>query len=210
MGALDILLGFRVQELTLAVLQDAKESVRQGNGWLRTLKGIQLMQKQTTSKQARLCYYVPADAYIEGRGFRASVVVEGEAGHYPTGVWPNDGTKEMPYFWGHDYNKALEVAARYNQQLGLSEKDVNTIVSSSIGAQLRKDRTRPKNWARFHVKKQGDGTWAILDRDLGDAFVDRRNTRQTARRIAWSMNREEELKKESQKLKDSGVGVSNS
>lgn len=88
----------------------------------------------------RMCYYVPVDSYVEGRGFRVSVVEEGVAGHTPTGEWPNDGTGVLPYFWGRngDYEEAVKQAEHFNKKhLGLSKKDVHEIVTSSIGAQIR-------------------------------------------------------------------------
>jgi hypothetical protein len=32
----------------------------------------------------RWCYWVPADGYVEGQGYRVSIVFEYEAGHYPS------------------------------------------------------------------------------------------------------------------------------
>lgn len=94
--------------------------------------------------EQRICYYIPIDGYVEGRGFRVSIVKEGESGHYPTGEWPNDGAKVMPYFWGHDYEKACDIARRQNKALGLTEEDVMAIVGSSMGAQIRGEATERK------------------------------------------------------------------
>lgn len=80
----------------------------------------------------RTCFFIPADGYVEGRGFRASIVTEGEPGHTPSGVWPNDGTKTMPYFWGNDYDAACKIAEEQNERLGLSKRDVLEIVTSSM------------------------------------------------------------------------------
>lgn len=90
----------------------------------------------------RLCYYIPVDSYIEERGYRVSVVTEGEPGHTPTGDWPYDGTGVMPYFWGHDLEQAKEIARKENQKLGLSEVDALQIVSSSMAAQNRGRRRK--------------------------------------------------------------------
>ena len=83
---------------------------------------------------ARFCYYVPASADRDERGrYRASIVFEDEPGHRPTGIWPNDGTKEMPYFWGDSLESALARAMAVNKNnLGLSERDVHEIVASSM------------------------------------------------------------------------------
>jgi hypothetical protein len=86
---------------------------------------------------SRLCYYVPADAYVEGQGWRASVVREGESGHHPTGTWPYTGAvnQTMPYFWGHDYEEAKAEAAELNERMGISAADASAIVTSSMIAQ---------------------------------------------------------------------------
>lgn len=83
---------------------------------------------------SRRCYFVPFDAHVPGEGYRASVVVEHEHGHRPTGNWPyNDAPGQVrPYFWGHDYTEACRIAAVQNKRLGLSEQDVTAIVASSM------------------------------------------------------------------------------
>jgi hypothetical protein len=96
----------------------------------------------------RLCYYVPRDSFIEGRGYRVSVVREGESGHYPTGTWPYTGVvgETLPYFWGKrdepdsdaNYKAACETAASMNERMGHSDKDVMKIVVSSMFKQRNK------------------------------------------------------------------------
>lgn len=91
----------------------------------------------------RFCYYVPADSYIKGHGYRASIVFENEDGHRPTGTWPYEGKRgqTMPYFWGHDLKDAEVVADEMNRRLGLSQEDVNEIINSSMMSSLKR-RTR--------------------------------------------------------------------
>ena len=96
------------------------------------------------STNPRRCFYIPIDAYVEGRGYRVSVVTENEPGHCPTGVWPNDGTREMPYFWGHDYKEAMKICDRQNERMGISRTDAMEIVASSIGAQSRQEGGMPE------------------------------------------------------------------
>lgn len=86
----------------------------------------------------RVAYYIPPDGYVEDKGFRVSIVKEGEDGHCPTGTWPYTGAvgETMPYFWGHDYEKACEVAEKQNARMGLDSKAVDAIISSSIRARL--------------------------------------------------------------------------
>lgn len=87
----------------------------------------------------RRCYVVPVDGRVKGRGFRASIAVEGLAGHRPTGTWPYTGApgETLPYFWGDDYKAADECARRANERLKLSAWDVTVIVSSTFIAQNR-------------------------------------------------------------------------
>ncbi|MEQ8461767.1 MAG: hypothetical protein RLO52_34555 [Sandaracinaceae bacterium] len=88
----------------------------------------------------RVCFYVPEDGYVEGVGYRVSMVTEGEPGHRPTGDWPVPAGGVRPYFYGHDLEKARERARRQNARFGLSDDVVAAIVESSIGAQLRAER----------------------------------------------------------------------
>ena len=92
----------------------------------------------------RWCYFVPETAYVEGHGYRASIVVEGEAGHHPTGTWPYTGNvgETQPYFWGDDYETAKQAMDDQNRRLGLSDRDVYEILISSINAQ---HATQPKH-----------------------------------------------------------------
>lgn len=66
------------------------------------------MKELAKQEQRAMCYFVPLDAYVEGEGYRASIVVEGQAGHHPTGSHPYHGRPEetRPYFWGHDHAEA--------------------------------------------------------------------------------------------------------
>ena len=84
--------------------------------------------------QGRFCYYIPADGYIEGQGYRVSVVFEDKSGHYPTGNWPYTGapSETMPYFWGDDYEFAKRVCAEQNAKMGISEEVAFDIVTSSM------------------------------------------------------------------------------
>lgn len=93
-----------------------------------------------TKTRKRLVYYIPPDSYVEGHGYRVSIVVEGEDGYRPTGNWPYTGapSQTVPYFWGHDFDHACAIAERENAKLGLTPEDVLSIVSSSIAARLKK------------------------------------------------------------------------
>lgn len=112
----------------------------------RQTKREELAEKKRQAAQDRLghllstrrwCYWIPADGYVEGKGFRVSIVVENESGHFPTGSTPEGGMQE-PWFWGHDYKEARATAALENmEKLGLDEKATALIVMSSMGASRR-------------------------------------------------------------------------
>jgi hypothetical protein len=82
----------------------------------------------------RMCYFIPTDGHVPDHGYRVSIVVEGKAGHQPTGTWPYSGKpgESMPYFWGDDFDKAEATAKMMNERRGLTERDVTEIVSSSM------------------------------------------------------------------------------
>lgn len=95
------------------------------------------MSHQAMSKlfaTRRFVYFIPSDGYVEGRGWRPSVVFEGEDGHYPNGNWPYDGSpgQTVPWFWGHDFNKAVLLAEETNERLGISKALAVEIISSSM------------------------------------------------------------------------------
>lgn len=94
-------------------------------------------------KQRRMVAWIPDDAFVEGRGWRVSIVIEGEAGHHPTGDWPYEPRGRLPWFWGRereDLAAARERAYEHNARGGISRADTDAIVLSSIGAQLREER----------------------------------------------------------------------
>lgn len=78
----------------------------------------------------RWCYFIPLNAFVEGKGWRVSIVFENVAGHFPTG-----GNGVEPWFWGSTYEEAEETAALQNEsKLQLSASDVWKIVASSMGS----------------------------------------------------------------------------
>lgn len=91
----------------------------------------------------RWCYWIPAEGYVEGHGYRVSIVFEYEAGHYPTGDdnWRKDPTKRKPWFWGHDYNEARKIAEKENwEKLKLTAREAANIVTSSMMIKEKEDR----------------------------------------------------------------------
>jgi hypothetical protein len=85
-----------------------------------------------TNTKPRICFYVPPDAYVDGKGFVPSVVTEGEAGHAPLA---GNGEFAQPYYWGTTYDEAKAHAEAENTKLGLTPDDVSAIILSSMSAQ---------------------------------------------------------------------------
>lgn len=110
---------------------------------------IEATDRASEAKSPRRCYFIPADAYVEGHGFRVALVTEDEPGYVLTGTWPYTGKsgETMPYFWGHEYAAACEVAEQQNVKMGLTPADVNAILCSSLVATRRKAKAAAK--ARF-------------------------------------------------------------
>ncbi|WP_431921347.1 hypothetical protein [Nonomuraea jabiensis] len=79
----------------------------------------------------RKCFYIPPTAFVAGRGYVPSVVVEGEPGHTPL---MGNGTCAEPWYWGMTYEAACEEAQRQNARLGISPSDAIEIVASSQAA----------------------------------------------------------------------------
>lgn len=82
--------------------------------------------------EPRYIAWVDPAWFVEGHGYRVSIVKEGEQGHYPTGVWPNDGTKSMPWFWGPTLEEAEQTAIEYNRKLGVEPVDAEMILLQSM------------------------------------------------------------------------------
>jgi hypothetical protein len=90
---------------------------------LRVLRAT--ITKETTMRK---CFYIPADAFVEGRGFVPSLVVEGEAGHSPLTGGPG-GT---PWYWGMTYEFACQIANEQNARLGVTPEEALDIIASSV------------------------------------------------------------------------------
>jgi hypothetical protein len=98
----------------------------------------------------RMCWYIPRDSFVEGRGYRVAIVTENTAGYALTGTWPYTGApgESLPYFWGNrgesivdndeNYKDACATAASLNKRQGLSDKDVMKIIASSMFKAARK------------------------------------------------------------------------
>jgi hypothetical protein len=87
--------------------------------------------------ERRFCYFVPVDGFVEGHGYRPSVVFEDQSGHFPVGNWPYEGKPDqtLPWFWGPTYGDAVKRADVMNEKIGLSPEDSFKIVVSSMARQ---------------------------------------------------------------------------
>jgi hypothetical protein len=89
--------------------------------------------------KGRSILYIPAEGYVEGHGWRVSLVFENEAGHYPTGNWPYEGKvgQKVPWFYGPTYDEAMQTARAINERNGISALEEFAILSKSMGKQFR-------------------------------------------------------------------------
>lgn len=97
----------------------------------------------------RWCYVIPRESFVEGRGWRVSIAIEGVEGHFPTGDLDFGAVHHKePWFWGgpeDSYEIAEQLCAEQNQKLGIDVSDVYKIVMSTFrgsGRRGRKPRTK--------------------------------------------------------------------
>jgi hypothetical protein len=82
--------------------------------------------------ERRFCYVIPESGYTEGKGFRVSIAIEREPGHFPTGNTPEGGDVE-PWYWGTTFEEAREIADRENKtRLGLDPIEAWKIVATTM------------------------------------------------------------------------------
>lgn len=78
------------------------------------------------------CYYIGTSTYSEKHEqYMLGVVVRDEPG------WRIYGGEDDPVLWGNDYTKAKEMVDEYNKQKGITPKQVQEIIVSSIKASFR-------------------------------------------------------------------------
>lgn len=108
------------------------------------LKADRLARVLALEAKGTPIYFVMPDgsSYVEGRGYRAAIVIAGEDGFHWTGTWPNDGTGVMPYFWGPTLEDAQRIAAKQNARIGITEEEAALIVLRSMGRQRQPRRRR--------------------------------------------------------------------
>lgn len=83
--------------------------------------------------ERRFCYVIPESGYVAGHGFRVSIAIEHEPGHFPTGSTPEGGDTE-PWYWGETFIEARTIADRENmERLGLNPIEAWKIVATTMG-----------------------------------------------------------------------------
>ncbi len=95
----------------------------------------------TKKKSFRMVYYVDPSFYDKSeKAYRASIVVEGEDGHHPTGD-DDHATNPMavrPYFWGPTFKDAELQMRKCNDRLGISAEEAEKIVMQSMGLSAKR------------------------------------------------------------------------
>ena len=84
--------------------------------------GLKLKLWLVFSEKKKMAYFVLQSAMQDGQ-YIACIAKEGEAGCYTT-----------DWLWGADFALAEECAKKKNEQLGLSESEVQKIICSSMFA----------------------------------------------------------------------------
>ena len=86
-------------------------------------------------KDGDFCYFIPFDAKVVDGGFIPSVVYANKPGYSPM----TGGPDQAPWVWGPTYEDAEACAREKNKRMGLTEKDVDKIIASSMVAQNTED-----------------------------------------------------------------------
>lgn len=99
-----------------------------------------------TTDGNRKCFTILEGQFVEGRGYIPSLVTENEPGHSPLA---GRGTLSEPWYWGHTMERAKEIAASENAQLGLMPEDVQEILDLSIVASIRQGAAQERVTAKL-------------------------------------------------------------
>jgi nicotinamidase-related amidase len=82
-----------------------------------------------------MVYCVDATAFDEeAKGYRVSIVIEGEHGHRPTGDdnYKTSVRARRPYFWGPTLEAAEDAAEFQNARMGISKTEAFKIIGASM------------------------------------------------------------------------------
>jgi hypothetical protein len=81
------------------------------------------------------CYVIVADQKDEN-GYIPSMVKRDVSGHFPM---RGNGPFSCPWYWGKTFEEAEETCKRANERMGLTEKDVQEIITSSVMKQCEEE-----------------------------------------------------------------------
>lgn len=86
------------------------------------------------SSVSRVVCFIPEDSFVDGHGYRAAIVVEGERGYSPTGTWPLTGASDekMPWFFGPTRQDAELAAQEFNDRAGIGPAEAAMIIAGSM------------------------------------------------------------------------------
>jgi hypothetical protein len=118
-----------------------KEDGKKGKG-----KTVAETLDSLLGKGVPFVYFVPADALVEGHGFRAHVVFENHPDLFASGNWPYSGGPDevLPWFWGDDHKTACEIADQQNLKMGYTKERAQKIVTSSLVAHNKRATKKGK------------------------------------------------------------------
>lgn len=104
-----------------------------GTALAHHLKEHEIPEEAPKETPKRYCFFIDESMYTPN-GYIPSVVTEDEPGHSPM---MGKGELSQPWYWGKDIDTAKRIARESNEKLGLSDDDVDEIVTSSITAAIR-------------------------------------------------------------------------
>jgi hypothetical protein len=106
--------------------------------------------------------YVPSEEFVEGKGWRAAIVFEGESGHHLTGEITNMPNVPQPiYLPGESVEEAWAAASILNRERGYSQEEERRIIAESMCRTIRVYHTEDDT---YRIMLCGD-TLADLDLD---------------------------------------------
>jgi hypothetical protein len=92
----------------------------------------QTKQSEVIMPEGKFCYTIIEGQTDANGNYIPSAVFENELGHYPM---MGQGECSVPWTWGPDYKKAMEVATTKNEAMGVSAQEAAImVVHSTLGA----------------------------------------------------------------------------
>jgi len=82
------------------------------------------------------CYHIITDCLADDGEHIPVLVIENEPGYYPM---KGNGSCVASWKWGKDYNKACEVAKVMNKEMGVSEREAERIIGTSMRVSFQRN-----------------------------------------------------------------------